>query len=132
MVRLAALKPSTDEIEEARKRLASLDKKQLRARQGSMAYFMKANPENVEDADKRGDERKKLLELFLVHQFRQKDAKRVVKSQETHGKTKDDVDLVYQWSAAKMRQELGEAKAEAWMSSDKLRWEKDEVTGSED
>ena len=96
---LKQIKPSKEEVEEARKILEGMNSKQKRARMGSMASWAKSRGD-VEAQSSRGEVRQTYLHDFMVHQLRQKDhLKTEVNSREISHKQKEK-DLVFWWSKA--------------------------------
>ena len=126
--KLSALMPTDDELKKARDTLKALDKASLRSRMASMVHFVKQNSDD-EILTSRGDKRKGFLELFLVHQLRDKQAKSLKVS--SHELTNlDTVGVDHQWwSKYKMDMEMGPVKAAAWRESKVLVERPDPVTG---
>ena len=72
---LSGVVPTAEEIEYAKKVLAEADDKKLKSLKGSMAHFLKENPDAIKTGD-RGEVRADFLSKFLVHQLRCKNAKK--------------------------------------------------------
>ena len=131
-MKLSAFKPSSDDLEEARKILAGLTRSQVRARKGTMQYFLTKVSQEGTEHGKRGKELNTQLEKFVAYQQVQKNAKQVVKSSESFGSSSQDHREVHLWTEETMRLKLGNAKTDHWIQSGLLRWQPDSLTGSKD
>jgi len=133
MVKLTALQPTAEEIETARAVLSGMSEKELRARKGSLNYFIKQHLAANENAvETRGKDRDAILENFDVHQMRSKAAKKEASSSRTVTKTKAKHEEIHRWSTEKMKLEVGSFKAQKWIDSGKLAWTADPITGEDD
>ena len=128
--------------EELKRARAILDKaseedrqKVIKSKMACMKQWLKANKDDVEDAEKvlesRNDERRTYLEAFLVHTMRCEDAashKTITKS--TVEETKK-VQRFYEWSEETMDDKLGPIKAQLLRESGKLSKDPCPITGSD-
>ena len=102
--------PTPDELKKAREVLEKAGEKGFRSKQQSMMQFMKDQPDGAVTAS-RGDERKRYIELFLVHQMRCQDAVKKVSVVKGEKNTdKKFIDLHW-WSEETMDKEMGAMKA---------------------
>ena len=128
MGKLASYQPSSEELDEARRILQGLSPSQMRSRKGSLSYFLK---EHEQDMDKyRGDTLQRKLEQFVAFQQQQAKIKKSVASEKKYTTRQDSHGELRVWTAEQMRKELGSVKAEALISSGKLKWQACSVTGS--
>ena len=128
MVKLAELAPNAEEIAQARAALAALDAKGRKSKMSSMAFFLKNNPENEIAKGTRGDKRKEYLELWMVHSFREKQAKLSLTNSRSVSEDTQKHQDVFWWSKHKMQQEMGTEKAQAWIDSGRLDERPDAMT----
>lgn len=130
MVKLDAVAPTAEELADAKSILAKLDKKGMRSKMGSLSHFLSLNAENTIADTSRGDKRKAYLEIWQVHQLREKAAKKSMTSKHTVTTSTANKQDVYWWSKFKMDTEMGPVKSEAWRTSGKLKTRGDKMTGS--
>ena len=104
MGKLNALKPTEEELAEAKRVIDRMTDKQRKSNNGSLNYFLRTTDDTgVANMDSRGEERTELLQRFIIYQARQKDAKRNVQSEKSNGKHQEAVNEMNHWSADKMR-----------------------------
>ena len=122
--------PAPEEVEEARRVLATMTPQQVRARKGSLAYYLKTSGDTA-GQELRGQARSEALEQFLVLQMRNKQAKREITSERKVSSSTAKHNEVHDWSTERLKREVGEVKAQKWMNSGKLSWSADEITGED-
>jgi hypothetical protein len=130
-LKLAAVKPTQEELDAARLVLASADKKLIKSKFAGMAHWLKDNPDDSVSGS-RGSERKAYLEQFLVFQMRQKAVQKVSTTTTTVETTTAKHTEVRWWSRQKMNTEFGETKAEGMRVSGKLETRPCRITGRND
>jgi hypothetical protein len=109
----------------------SSDKAQ-KSKMASMAAWLKTNGgENCEAVTSRGDQRRKYLEAFLVHDLRSRTKTKTIETVKTKSTTDDDVQDHYWWSQEQMDKELGPEKSADWRTSQKLATRPDMLTGKD-
>ena len=129
--KLSEIQPTAEELEQARKELASLNDKAKDSKKGCMKAFLKNNPDQVAMAAK-GEAKEQMLAKFLVHQARNKAGQKnmiLAKDFETKRSLQHTLNW---WSRETMDRELGENKAAAWRASKILPMRPDRVTKSWD
>ena len=126
---LSGITPTTAELAAAKKLLADADDKKRRSTNGCLSNFLKANPDAKIEGT-RGPERDYYLQLFLVHQMRQKEARKEVVNNRSVSSEKESHTEYHEWSEEKMNSEMGAAKAEGLRKSGKLNFQPCSITKS--
>ena len=128
-VDLAKFTPTPEEMQAARTILNSSDEKRKRSGMAAMTQFLKRNPCDSTDmiSASRGNERLDYLARYLAYQQRKS------KGTTTSASIafQDDIahaDYMF-WSEYEIKKQVGEEKAHAWISSGKLTYKPDRVTG---
>ena len=123
--------PTEAELKKAREVLEKAGEKGFRSKQQSMMQFIKDQPDAAVSVS-RGDERKRYIELFLVHQMRCQDAVKKVSVVKGEKNTdKKFIDLHW-WSEETMDKEMGAMKAQGLRDSKKLPFRPCQLTGSKE
>ena len=127
------LNNSDDEIAEAKRVLAGVDKKGHRAAMAKMSHWLKQNSkENAEAIESRGSERAAFLEKILVQEMRDKSAKKVQINEKSTRVSRRKNAEIHEWTAEKMDAELGAKKGKFLRESGKIASQPCSVTGSTD
>ena len=110
--KISDLCPSADEVAAAKRTLESLSKAERRSREGSLANFLKNNPDStVRGAS--GMDKEKYPVWFMCHQAKAKLNEKSFSSSREVTTNNSKTTAVYWWSLKKMNDEMGEKKAEA-------------------
>ena len=127
---LDTVKPTAEELKQARDDLAKLNTKEARSKMACMSAWLAKHPCSA--ASSRGQQRQDYLATYLVHQLR--NSKAVNKKHVTHTEdtTRFKANDINWWSEEQMDKEIGPIKAAALRSSGKLDTQPCSVTGSND
>ena len=126
--KLASVKPTKEELEDAKRILAGGCKIQ-KAKMAGMVHWLKQNPDE-KAASSRGPERQRYLEAYLVHTLRTKGGVKVTLNERVVSSLKQEKVDHFWWSSEKMDQEVGMKKGLAWRLSGKLVTRPGLITGS--
>ena len=129
--KLSQVRPSADELAEARKTISALSQNAKDSKRQCMKNFLKNHPD-VEAASAKGEQKERLLEMFHIYQSRCKASE---KKQQTTRSITTQRKLLHtlRWmSEEAMDKELGAKKAEHWRTSQLLPQRPDRVTKSWD
>ena len=119
-LRLTSLKPTDQEIADAKAILDKASEKDRKSRMSSMVSFLKANPD-PQATSSRGEVRQEFLMKFMVHQLRSKDAAKRITTGHTVSRT-EAAGCLFTWmSKETMDKKPGEFKAKHWRESGKLK-----------
>ena len=72
------------------------------------------------------------MRRFLVHQIREKEARKQCVSSRTHSSKRAKCETMHQWGYEKFLAEIGRDRALAWIASSKIKSIPDPFTGSEE
>jgi hypothetical protein len=128
-VDLASIKPTDEELETVRQIVAG-DPKIKKAKMASMSHYLKLFPDD-KASNSRGDSRTEYMELFLVHQMRQKAGATLTSTFSTEANQHRFTDLHW-WSEETMDKNLGQEFAKHWRESKLVPSKPNSLTGSTD
>ena len=129
-IKLSTVKPTDEEMETVRQIFAG-DPKAKKAKMASMAHYLKLFPDE-QAANSRGDARTEYMELFLVHQMRQKIGTASVTSKFATEANQHRFTDLHWWSEETMDKNLGPIFAKHWRDSKLVPSKAYSLTGSTD
>jgi hypothetical protein len=115
---LNEVKPTEEELKQAREILAASTKEQKKSRTNSMLSWLKSNP-CPEAVGSRDEERAQWLEKFVVVQIQSKNKTSGTVQQISGAKAK--YTDFHWWSKETMQKNLGENKSQIWIDSNLLK-----------
>ena len=132
---LKTLGPTKDEVAEAKALLKSFNPKEHRSKMASMTAWL-SNPANAQPDEEalksRGDDRKRFLEAWLIHQMRNSKAKKTMLNSKVTADSKTNYNDEVWMNAEMMDDKFGKKKGSKMRSAKVLEVRPCPFTGSED
>ena len=127
---LKNLEPTEEEVNAAKTILNNASEKQLKSRMGCFSAWCKQHCDDGEVSNSRGEQRKKWLEAFLIHQARAKHTTQKVTHDRVIREGQGIFEDLFWWAEEEMDTNMGARKAKSWRDSGKMIVRPCPLTGS--